>query len=93
LDRVAREVVEAHAQVSSRSKQIATSQTAVVAAEESFNDNWERIQNGQGLPIEVLQSLQALSLARREYVRVIADYNTAQFTLHRSLGWPIQLPQ
>jgi outer membrane protein TolC len=93
LDRVAREVVEAHVQVSSRSQQIATTETAVAAAEESFLDNWERIQNGQGLPIEVLQSLQALALARREYVRVLADYNTAQFTLHRSLGWPIQLPR
>lgn len=90
LDRVAREVVEARAQVASRSKQIATSRTAVAAAEESFRDNWERIENGQGLPIEVLQSLQALALARKEYVRVVADYNTAQFTLHRSLGWPIQ---
>lgn len=93
LDRVAREVVEAQAQVSSRSKQIATTQTAVAAAEESFNDNWERIQNGQGLPIEVLQSLQALAIARHEYVRVVADYNTAQFTLYRSLGWPILLGQ
>lgn len=91
LDRVAREVVEAQAQVSSRLKQIVTTQTAVAAAEESFKDNWERILNGQGLPIEVLQSLQALAIARKEYVRVIADYNTAQFTLHRSLGWPIQL--
>lgn len=93
LDRVAREVVEAQAQVSARAKQIATTQTAVTAAEESFRDNWERIQNGQGLPIEVLQSLQALALARKEYVRVLADYNTAQFTLHRSLGWPIQSEQ
>jgi outer membrane protein TolC len=90
LDRVAREVVEAQVQVASRSQQIAAGQVAVKAAEDSFSRNWERIQNGQGLPVEVLQSIQALGAARREYVRVIADYNTAQFTLHRSLGWPIQ---
>ncbi|WP_010587826.1 TolC family protein [Schlesneria paludicola] len=90
LDRVAREVVEAHVQVTSRAQQITTGQVAVEAAEDSFSRNWERIQNGQGLPVEVLQSIQALAVARREYVRVVADYNTAQFTLHRSLGWPIQ---
>lgn len=90
LDRVAREVVEANLQVNSRAQQISTGQVAVQAAEESFSHNWERIQNGQGLPVEVLQSIQALANARREYVRIVFDYNSAQFTLHRSLGWPIQ---
>lgn len=89
LDQVAREIVEAHAQVHSRSQQIETAQEAVSAAEDSFRRNWDRIQNGQGLPIEVLQSIQALTNARREYARSIADYNVAQFTLHRALGWPI----
>lgn len=59
------------------------------AAQDSFRRNWERIENGQGLPIEVLQSIQALTSAQREYVRSVADYNVAQFTLHRSLGWPV----
>ena len=90
LDRVAREVVEAQIQVTSRAQQIKTVEIAVKAAEDSYLRNRERIQNGQGLPVEVLQSIQALGVARREYVRVVADYNTAQFTLHRSLGWPIQ---
>lgn len=90
LDRVAREVVEARAQVVSRSQQITTAREAVAAAQDSFQRNTARIQNGQGLPIEVLQSIQALASAQREYVRVVADYNTAQFTLHRALGWPIQ---
>ena len=90
LDRVAREVVEAQVQVASRAQQIATSEVAVKAAEDSFSRNWERIQNGQGLPVEALQAIQALGVARREYVRVVADYNTAQFTLQRSLGWPIK---
>lgn len=89
MDQVAREIVEAHAQVQSRSQQIETSKEAVSAAQDSFRRNWERIENGQGLPIEVLQSIQALTSAQKEYVRSIADYNVAQFTLHRSLGWPV----
>jgi outer membrane protein TolC len=89
LDRVAREVVESHAQVISRKSQMAVAQSAVAAAQASYDRNIERIENGQGLPIEVLQSIQALATSQREYLRAIADYNAAQFTLHRSLGWPV----
>lgn len=89
LDRIAREVVESQAQVDSRKRQIDTAREGVAAAQRSFDRNWVRIQAGQGLPIEVLQSLQALAAARREYARTVADYNTAQFSLHRALGWPV----
>jgi outer membrane protein TolC len=89
MDRVAREVNESHAQIISRRKQIETSKEAVQAAEDSFDKNWDRIRNGKGLPIEVLQSIQALATAQREYIRSVSDYNVAQFTLQRSLGWPI----
>jgi len=89
MDRIAREVSESLAQVASRSRQIPVIEEAIDAAEKSFTKNWDRIQNGQGLPIEVLQSIQALALSQREYVKVVADYNIAQFTLQRALGWPI----
>ncbi len=89
MDRIAHEVMESHAQVASRLKQIPIIEAAVVTAEESYNKNWDRIQNGQGLPIEVLQSIQALAAAQREYVKVVAEYNVSQFTLHRAMGWPI----
>lgn len=91
LDRVAREVVEAHAQVLSRRKQIDSAREAISTAEASYRQNVKRIQNGQGLPIEVLQAIQALAAARREYLRTVADYNIAQFTLQRALGWPIPI--
>lgn len=89
MDQVAREIVESHAQAQSRWLQIQTAEEAVSAARDSFNRNWDRIENGQGLPIEALQSIQALTHAQREYTRSVADYNVAQFTLHRSLGWPV----
>lgn len=89
MDQVAREIVESHAQVASRSRQIAMTRESVSAAQDSFRRNWERIQNGQGLPIEVLQAIQALTTAQREHIRAIADFNASQFTLHRSLGWPV----
>lgn len=89
MDTVAREIVESQAQVQSRGQQIKMAEESVSAAQDSFRRNWERIQNGQGLPIESLQSIQALATAQKEYIRSIADHNAAQFTLHRSLGWPI----
>jgi outer membrane protein TolC len=90
LDRVAREVVEAHAQVAARKSQIATAQSGIEAATNSYTRNLDRIKQGQGLPIEALQSIQALDDARREYLRAVVDYNAAQFTLLRALGWPIR---
>jgi outer membrane protein TolC len=91
LDLVAREVVEAHIQVVARQRQITISEQGITAAQQSYERNLERIRNTQGLPIEVLQSIQALDAARREYLRTIVDYNTAQFRLHRALGWPVGL--
>lgn len=90
MDLVAREVVEAQAQVQARSRQIATAEEAVAAAEQSYRLNRQRISEAQGLPIETLQAIQSLDAARRDYVRAVTDYNEAQFRLHRALGWPIQ---
>jgi outer membrane protein TolC len=88
LDQVAREVVEAHTQVQSRKRQIDVAQNAMKVARSSYDRNLERIQNAQGLPLEVLQSIQALGQVQREYLRAVTDYNAAQFALQRALGWP-----
>jgi outer membrane protein TolC len=89
MDQVASDVAEAYAQVVSRREQIETARRGITAARESYRRNEERIQNAQGLPIEVLQSIQALDSTQRQYVRTVADYNNAQFRLQRSLGWPV----
>lgn len=90
MDAVAREVVEAATQVKSRKSQIDVAEAGVAAATQSYNRNLVRIREGQGLPIEVLQSLQALDVSRREYLQTLVDYNQAQFRLQRALGWPVQ---
>jgi outer membrane protein TolC len=93
LDLVAREVTEAHAQVQIREQQIETAHGLLKFASDSYEHNLIRIRQGQGLPIEVLQSTQALLQARREYLRSIIDYNSSQFTLQRALGWPVGQPE
>ncbi len=89
MDRVAREVAEAAVQVESRRQQIHVSEEAIAIARLSYDRNLSRIRDGQGLPIEALQSIQALNTAQREYLRAVMSYNEAQFRLHRALGWPV----
>jgi outer membrane protein TolC len=90
MDQVASEVAEAHLQVVSRRDQIRIAERGITAAQESHRRNSERIKDALGLPIEALQSIQALDRAQGQYVRSVADYNRAQFELQRALGWAIQ---
>lgn len=89
MDLVAREIVEARARVDARHEQIESARTAVAAAEDSYRRNSDRIRAGEGLPLEALQAVQALAAARREYVRAVSEFNAAQFTLQRAMGWPV----
>lgn len=89
MDQVAREVTETQAQVQFRRRQIDIVSAAIQHAEESYRQNLERIRDGQGLPLEVLQSIQALETTQRAYLRAIIDYNQAQIQLQWTLGFPI----
>jgi outer membrane protein TolC len=93
MDQVAREVTEAYVQVQARKGQMAVAQQGVSVALASYQQNMARIEDAKGLPIEVLQSIQALAQAKREYLRTVIDYDAAQFTLYRALGWPAKLPE
>ncbi|MDB5345366.1 MAG: Outer rane efflux protein [Schlesneria sp.] len=90
LDRVAREVVEAHTQVVQRKQRLEIAKKGIVAAERSYDLNQQRIANAQGLPIEVLQSIQALANAQKTYLNAVIDYNIAQFELSRATGWFVE---
>jgi len=88
-NQVSREIIEAHAQSQSLRGQIVVAESGIRVAGESYQRNLERIRGGQGLPLEVLQSLQALDQSRREYLRAVGDYNEWQFRLYRAMGCPI----
>jgi len=93
LDQVAREVAEAHAQVLHRAERITITQTAIQSAADSYKRNLSRIRDGQGLPLEVLQSVRALEDARRAYLQAVVEHNEAQFRLQWALGWPVFAPE
>lgn len=92
LDQVAREIAEAHVQVLRRDERIRITEQAIQSADDSYQRNLRRIRDGQGLPLEVLQSIRALEDARRAYLGSIIDYNEAQFRLQWALGWPVFEP-
>jgi outer membrane protein TolC len=87
MDQVAQEVSESRVQVLVRREQIDVCESAVASASESYEKNLERIRQGKGLPIEVLQSAQAFESSERTYSKTISDYNRAQLQLLWSMGW------
>lgn len=89
MDQVAREVSESHTQALFRSERMTVATQGIQSAEESVQRNLDRIRNGQGLPIEALQAIQALEDARLAYLQAVAEYNEAQFRLHRAIGHPV----
>jgi outer membrane protein TolC len=90
MDQIAREVTEAQARVHARRNRIAVARAGIESARGSYERNFSRIREGQGLPIEVLQAIQSLDTTQRELVDATVDFNVAQFQLQRALGWPIQ---
>lgn len=85
---IRKEVAIAYAGVGSAAKQIIQAEAGVKSANDSLTRNFKRIREGQGLPLEVLQSIQALDAAKRERLNARAAYNRSQFRLHRAIGWP-----
>lgn len=89
MDQVAQEVAEANIQVGIRKQQVEMAQTAISRARDSYQRNIDRIRDGKGLPIEVLQAIQALEASERAYLKAVADYNRSQLQLQWALGWPV----
>ncbi len=88
-DQIAREIVEAYAETQSRRREIETARQGIQSAIDSHRRNLDRIRAAKGLPIEALQSVQALAQSRREYLRAVIDYDSAQFSLYRAIGAPV----
>jgi outer membrane protein TolC len=98
-DRIAAEVVQAHAQVQESAKRIADAETGVKDALDSADKNFEGLTQTRRVgdvvilvirPQEVVAAIQALQQALNDYYAAIADYDRAQFRLHRALGRPAE---
>ncbi len=87
---VAAQVVSSFSIAFAQRQELEIAQREVNAARESFRLNEDRIRRApeQGRPIELLQAIQALAQARQDYLRVVSEYNRAQFRLYTALGNP-----
>jgi outer membrane protein TolC len=93
MDQVAQEVAEAYVQVVIRQQQLKVAESAIDSARNSYRRNMDRIRDGQGLPIEALQAIQALEASQRAYLCAVANHNRSQVTLQWAQGWPVNFPQ
>lgn len=98
-DRIAAEVVQAHAQAKRAANRLRESEAglreAADTAEKSIKSMGETRRVGESLvlvfrPQEVVAAVQALAQAYDDYFRAVADANRAQFRLYRALGYPSQ---
>ncbi len=85
-DRIASEVVAAAADVTSYRRQTEIAQESIVAAQESYELNQQRVRANEGLPIELLQAISALADARSDYTEAVGNYNRSQYRLIRAMG-------
>jgi hypothetical protein len=98
-DRVAAEVVTAHAQARRAANRMKLAEEEVQSAVETATKSLALVRQTRTIgntpvlilrPQEVVQSIQALDQAYRDYYGAVADTNRAQFRLYRALGHPAQ---
>ena len=98
-DRVAAEVVQAHAQAQAAAARRVDAEEAVKDAVTSADQNLEGLGQTRGginqlalliRPQEVVAAVQALAQAYADYYAAVADYDRAQFRLYRAMGQPAQ---
>jgi outer membrane protein TolC len=88
---VANDVVASYKARLAASQAMDDARESVSEALQSLELNLTNIRRGAGLPgatrpIEVLQPIQALALARADYLLAVLAYNRAQFRLLRAIG-------
>jgi outer membrane protein TolC len=86
IDRVRREVAEAHAGVAARRLELEAARRALRSSVEGYRLDAERSRNLEGLPIELLNSINLLSDSRLDEVRALTAYNQEQFRLLVAIG-------
>ncbi|CAN5438630.1 N/A [soil metagenome] len=86
VNQVRSEVASAQANAQAATQQCNTALAAVTAAGEGYKLERDRTMQGEGLPIEGLDSFRQLLDARQELLRAVIAANAAQFRLLIAIG-------
>jgi outer membrane protein TolC len=85
-DEITRQVVDASTRADSLNDQLASAKRAMTAAEQTLQLTQQRREFGVGIVLEAIQAEQELTRARLDYLKSIAEFNKAQYTLLRATG-------
>lgn len=88
FDRVRKEVGDAYARTHARFAEIDRRAEGVRTGIHALQEDMGRVRGREGLPIELLDSLRQLALARQDYLDAIVGFNQAEFDLYVALGNP-----
>ena len=85
-DEITRQVVEAFTRWQSLADQLDTAKRALAAAEEGLRLAHQRKEYAVGVVLETIQAEQDLTRARLDYLKAVAEFNKAQYTLRKVTG-------
>lgn len=86
LDRIGREVAEAHALIQARRAEIDLARKRVETSQRAYGMELTRAMNLKALPIEVLLTTRQLTDARQDLIHAMIGYSQAQLRLYVALG-------
>ncbi|MFO0939003.1 MAG: TolC family protein [Gemmataceae bacterium] len=87
-NQIREDVIEAQALIQSTAANIETARRQLSVAEEAYREESQRIKQGIGLPLELLDSTRSLLESRLAVIEAISQHNLAQFRLLGALGTP-----
>jgi outer membrane protein TolC len=93
ISQIRSEVGAAYAEIAAARNRIDVTTRQLASAEIGFREDFQRIRNTVGRPIEVVNSLELLNHARVDRIRALLDYNKAEVRLFVSLGSPPPLEE
>jgi outer membrane protein TolC len=85
-DEITRQVIDAFTKFQSLSDQLTVAQRVLAVAEEGLNLARQRREFAVGVVLETIQSEQDLTRARLDYLKAVAEFNKAQYSLSKATG-------
>jgi outer membrane protein TolC len=86
LNGIRQEVIAAFGLMQGERLQILITQRQLKDSEQAFREEFQRLQGAEALPIEVLNIVDQLGVARQEVIKAVTAYNQAQFRLFVATG-------
>jgi len=87
-NRVIAEVIASAGDSASYRRQINAAEEGLDAANQSYTLNVERIREAEGIPLELVQAIQARTDSQNRLTKAICNYNRSQYRLLHAIGQP-----